>query len=93
MAVRHDLQKMGIGGKLIRYGLKKAKELGHKTVIVLGHEKYYPKFGFIPTEKWKIKAPFDVPANVFMGIELEENGLAGITGTVHYAKEFEIERY
>ena len=90
MAVRPDLQNMSIGGQLIRYGLDKAKELGHKSVIVLGHENYYPKFGFLPAEKWKIKAPFDVPANVFMGIELVENGLAGISGTVQYPKEFDM---
>ena len=90
MAVRPDLQKKSIGGQLIHYGLNKARELGHKSVIVLGHENYYPKFGFLPAEKWKIKAPFDVPANVFMGIELVEKGLAGISGTVQYAKEFEM---
>ena len=89
MAVRPDLQKKGIGGQLIRYGLNKAKELGNKSVIVLGHEQYYPKFGFVPAERWKIKAPFDVPTNVFMGIELVENGLEGVTGTVKYPKEFE----
>jgi len=88
MAVKPDLQKKGIGGQLIRYGLGKAKELGYKSIIVLGHEQYYPKFGFVSTEKWNIKAPFDVPKNVFMGIELVKNGLTGITGTVQYPKEF-----
>ena len=90
MAVRPDLQKQGIGGKLIRYGLSKATELGYKSVIVLGHEHYYPKFGFVPAERWKIKAPFDVPTNVFMGIELVKNGLTDVTGTVQYPKEFEM---
>lgn len=51
MAVRPELQKQGIGGQLIQKGLKKARELGHKSVIVLGHEHYYPKFGFVPAEK------------------------------------------
>jgi len=90
MAVRPDLQKQGIGGKLIRYGLNKATELGYKSVIVLGHEHYYPKFGFVSTERWKIKAPFDVPTDAFMGIELVENGLTDETGTVQYPKEFEM---
>jgi predicted N-acetyltransferase YhbS len=90
MAARPELQKQGIGGKLIRYGLNKATELGHKSVLVLGHEHYYLKFGFVPTEKWKIKAPFDVPINVFMGNELVKNGLADVPGTVQYPKEFEM---
>jgi predicted N-acetyltransferase YhbS len=89
MTVRPDLQKRGIGRQLILQGLNKAKELGHKSVIVLGHEHYYPKFGFVPADKWKITSPYDVPANVFMGIELINDGLKGVTGTVKYPKEFD----
>jgi predicted N-acetyltransferase YhbS len=89
ISVSPTLQKQGIGGQLINYGLIKARELGHKSIIVLGHEKYYPRFGFIPTDKWNIKAPFDVPLNVFMGIELVEDGLKNVKGTVQYPKEFE----
>lgn len=89
MAVRKDFQRQGIGGQLIRHGLERAKESGYKSVIVLGHESYYPKFGFEPAEKWNIRAPYDVPSNVFMAIELVENGLAGVSGTVQYPKEFE----
>jgi predicted N-acetyltransferase YhbS len=89
MAVRPELQKSGIGGQLIRKGFEVAKELGFKSVIVLGHEHYYPKFGFEPAEKWNIKAPFDVPSNVFMAIELATDGLKNISGTVVYPNEFE----
>jgi predicted N-acetyltransferase YhbS len=63
--------------------------LGYQSVIVLGHEDYYPKFGFEPAEKWNIKAPFDVPSNVFMAIELVKGSLENISGTVIYPKEFE----
>jgi predicted N-acetyltransferase YhbS len=90
IAVRPEIQKQGIGGQLIKYGLDRAKKLGHESVIVLGHEQYYPKFGFVPADRWNIKAPFDVPTNVFMGIELVKDGLNGVTGIVQYAKEFEL---
>ena len=89
MAVKPDIQKNGIGGQLIRAGLDKARELNFKSVIVLGHEHYYPKFGFVPTNRWNIKSPFDVPTNVFMGIELMEGGLKTVSGTVKYPKEFD----
>lgn len=88
MAVRTDFQKQGIGGHLIRQGLQEAKGLGYRSVIVLGHEHYYPKFGFEPAIKWNIKPPFEVPSEVFMAIELVNNGLKGVTGTVQYPKEF-----
>lgn len=89
MAVRPDLQHKGIGRQLIQKGLDRARELGHQSVLVVGHESYYPKFGFVPARKWHIKAPFDVPANAFMGIELVEDGLKNIQGIVVYPSEFE----
>lgn len=49
-------QNKGIGSKLILKGLKVAKRLGFKSVIVLGHDKYYPRFGFRPASIWGIKA-------------------------------------
>ena len=88
MAVEKRFQKQGIGGRLILAGLDKATELGYKSVIVLGHEHYYPKFGFAPAEKWSIRAPFDVPQQFFMAIELIPDGLRDVSGTVIYPNEF-----
>lgn len=89
MAVLEDYQKQGIGGALIREGLQRATALGFTSVIVLGHEHYYPKFGFEPAAKWNIKAPFEVPSEIFRAIELVPNGLQHVSGTVQYPKEFE----
>ncbi|WP_165020735.1 MULTISPECIES: GNAT family N-acetyltransferase [unclassified Dysgonomonas] len=89
IAVKPELQRKGIGTQLIQHGLKKAKELGYESAIVLGHEHYYPRFGFAPTNKWGIKAPFNVPANVFMAVELVKDALSGVRGTVKYDKAFE----
>lgn len=89
VAVSPDFQKQGIGSQLIKHGLLKAKALGYTAVIVLGHEHYYPKFGFLPASKYGIKCPFEVPDEVFMALELVEGGLKGVHGTVKYPKEFE----
>jgi predicted N-acetyltransferase YhbS len=89
MAVRPEFQNKGIGGQLIKCGLDKAKDLQYKSVIVLGHEHYYPKFGFVPADKWNIKSPYDVPTNVFMALELVTGGLENISGLVKYPNEFE----
>ena len=89
MAVRPEFQNKGIGGQLIKHGLEKARELQHKSVIVLGHEHYYPKFGFVPADKWNIKSPYDVPRNAFMALELVTDGLKNANGLVKYPKEFD----
>jgi putative acetyltransferase len=46
MSVDPKLQKKGIGSMLVRAGLGEAQKVGVPIVFVLGHEKYYPKFGF-----------------------------------------------
>ncbi len=88
VSVLPQFQKQGIGGKLIKAAHKKAKDLEHKSVILLGHEKYYPKFGYLPTAKFGIKLPFDAPPENCMAIELVEKGLKGVTGTVEYPGGF-----
>ena len=88
MTVRPEFQKKGIGRILISHALEIAAKLNFKSVIVLGHETYYPKFGFSAAKSWGIKPPFDVPENTFMGLELIKDGLRNVSGTVNYPKEF-----
>jgi putative acetyltransferase len=46
MSVDPRVQKKGIGSMLVRAGLGEAQQAAVPIVFVLGHEKYYPKFGF-----------------------------------------------
>ncbi|WP_353140242.1 N-acetyltransferase [Pseudopedobacter sp.] len=89
MAVLPVYQKQGIGTRLIKKGLSEAKNLGYHSVVVLGHEGYYPKHGFDKASNYNINAPFEVPEAAFMCIALIEDGLKGINGTVRYPKEFD----
>jgi predicted N-acetyltransferase YhbS len=88
MAILPELLRKGIGGRLIKEGLNKARELGFDSVIVLGHKDYYPRFGFERASKWDIKCPFEVPNEAFMAIELNVGALANKSGIVEYPKEF-----
>lgn len=89
LAVSSDYQKKGIGTALIEEGHKIARELGFHYSIVLGSENYYPKFGYIPAKQFGIKAPFEVPAENFMAIQLCEPD-EEVKGTVQYADAFGI---
>ena len=89
LGVLPEYQHQGVGSKLIEEGHKIAKNLGYHYSVVLGSEKYYPKFGYIPAIQYGIKAPFDVPNENFMAIKLNEANTE-IKGIVQYAKEFGI---
>ncbi|EJR53653.1 hypothetical protein IIM_02432 [Bacillus cereus VD107] len=88
VSVAPSHQKKGIGGKLIAAAIEKAKELGYGSVVVLGHQEYYPRFGFKKASDWNIKAPFEVPDEVFMAMELRETALQGVEGVVQYSEAF-----
>jgi len=77
-----------IGGKLINKGLKHAEDLGFRSVIVVGHPGYYPKFGFTKASGWGIKVPFEVPDEVFMALEIVKGELQNKQGIIEYPAEF-----
>lgn len=89
LAVLPQYQGKGIGRKLIESGHKIAKGLGYHYCVVLGSEKYYPKFNYVPAIQYRIKAPFEVPNENFMAIKLNDADIK-IEGIVEYAKEFGI---
>jgi predicted N-acetyltransferase YhbS len=88
VAVLPEYQNRGVGGKLIVEGHRIAKELGYRSVIVVGHPRYYPRFGYQRASQCKITAPFEVPDEAFMVLELVEGGLTGVSGMIEYAPEF-----
>lgn len=88
LSVHTDYQKMGIGSLLMKETFRVAKELGYESIFILGSEKYYPRFGFKKSTNFGISAPFEVPSENFMAIELIEGALENVSGNIIYAKEF-----
>lgn len=88
IAVLPTFQNKGIGRRLIEEAHRIAKKLGYQSIILLGHEKYYPKFGYQPLHHFNISLPFDAPKENCMAIELAPNALKNKNGSVIYPKEF-----
>lgn len=88
LSVLPEYQKSGIGKALMNKAIELSKELGYKSIVVLGHENYYPKFGFEKASTYGVKAPFEVPDEAYMILELIPNALKGVNGVVEYSKAF-----
>ncbi len=88
LAVADTHQKQGIGGALILSGHQIAKDMGYHYSVVLGSEEYYPKFGYISASEFGIKAPFEVPTQNFMAIDLQGDSPKA-EGVVEYGEAFE----
>lgn len=88
VSVLPAFQGKGIGSALIKKAHKIAIDLGHKSIVLLGHEDYYPRFGYQQANSFGITFPFDAPKENCMVIELVKNGLKRVQGVVAYPKEF-----
>ena len=88
MAVVPEYQRRGIGTKLIEAGNRKIKDAGYPFIIVVGHARYYPRFGFRPAIEYGIKCEWDIPDEVFMLLVLNEAKMQGASGLAKYRHEF-----
>lgn len=62
LAVKPEFQCRGIGGALIKAGIRLLQEKGTNLVFVLGHKDYYPRYGFLPhATRLGYPAPYHIP--------------------------------
>jgi predicted N-acetyltransferase YhbS len=88
VSVRADYQNQGIGKLLVRSGIEKAKELGYKSLVVMGNPKYYQSFGFELASDWKIGLDAEYNSKYLFALELVDGGLDGVSGIVEYCPPF-----
>lgn len=88
MAVIPEHQGQGIGSKLVQTGNAKIKDTGWPFIIVLGHPNFYPRFGFKPARDLEITCEWEVPADVFMVLVLDDEKMRSISGLAKYRHEF-----
>lgn len=86
LSVLPSEQGKRVGTSLIEKAHQLAEAQGYKFSIVLGSEKYYPRFGYVKADEFEISAPFDVPSENYMVKFFTEN-CKHINGTVEYVTE------
>ncbi|MFZ5450597.1 MAG: GNAT family N-acetyltransferase [Thermodesulfobacteriota bacterium] len=91
IGVLPSYQRQGIGSLLMNHSIDKAKQLGHKAVIIFGNPNYYHRFGFRNAEKYRIQTSWGENFEEFMALELGDGGLHGISGKFYEDRVFKIE--
>jgi predicted N-acetyltransferase YhbS len=89
LAVDPSRQGLGIGGKLMREALRRAADLGHRAVLLVGDAPYYERFGFSAEKTEGLWMPGPYERGRFLGLELEPGALAGARGLVSATGAFE----
>ena len=88
MAVHPDYQGQRIGSKLVELGIDICGERDIEAIVVVGHEDYYPRFGFSSITAERLAAPFSGPS--FMALELVPGILAVDGARVRYPAAFQL---
>lgn len=90
IAVLPELQRKGIGSKLIAEEINRLRESRCPFIVVLGHPEYYPCFGFVPASRYGVRCQWEVPDEAFMLLPLDVSKLNAMSGLARYRDEFSI---
>lgn len=90
MAVVPMRQQQGIGTRLMHESIARLERGEYETIFVLGHESYYPRFGFSAELARKFTSPFDTDA--FMARELKPGALQGEKCSLVYSPAFGLDK-
>lgn len=88
MSVLPKSQNSGIGSALVGEGLEQCRKLGIEALVVLGHSRFYPRFGFVPSVEFGLDSHYEVAPEVFMAMELTPGALAAVSGSISYHAAF-----
>jgi predicted N-acetyltransferase YhbS len=82
IAVDPALQGLGLGTKLMRVAIGRAKALGHRAILLVGDAPYYARFGFSTEATQALWLPGPYERARFLGLELAPGALSGARGLV-----------
>lgn len=101
ICITPDLQRTGLGRKLLDFTVEKARSMGFGAVLFEGNINFYGKSGFDYAEKFGIRyhdLPDGADQSFFLCKELKEGYLDGVTGVYqtpqgYYVPDDEVEEF
>lgn len=88
VSVLPEFQNQGIGSQLIEKGHEVLRGLGFDVVVLVGHESYYPRFGYVPADSFGIEFPFEIPSKNKMVAIFNHKDSRNYAGMVQYPASF-----
>jgi len=89
LTVLPSFQSRGIGRRLMMFTFDKAKALGYRAVIILGHPDYYTRVGFKHAADFGLTTEDGSTFDAFQVYTLYEGALDGINGKYCYDPVYE----
>jgi predicted N-acetyltransferase YhbS len=85
IAIDPALQGLGLGAKVMRDSLDRARAFGHRAVLLVGDAPYYARFGFSAAAVSGLRLPGPCERERFLGLELVAGALQDAMGVVSAA--------
>jgi len=82
IAIDCRFRRLGLGARLMREALARAKALGHRAVLLVGDAPYYGRFGFTAEKTGGLWLPGPYERGRFLALELSPGALEGARGLV-----------
>lgn len=96
LGILPEVQHQGIGAALVNEGLKRLRASGVRLVFVLGHQGYYPRYGFRTAGDSGFEPPYPLPekeTTSWMVVELQNDVIGKVGGKVQCAKALDKPQY
>ncbi len=88
IAVRPDMQRQGVGERLIRHGMQHCQSMGFELVTVMGPALYFRRFEFIEAAPYGFTSDIPIPPQDFLVRALSHDALSRIKGKITYPTFF-----
>jgi len=72
----------GVGSALMNFAVARARDLGHRSIVLVGDPEYYERFGFSADFTQGLVMPAPVERRRFLALELSPSGLADASGLI-----------
>lgn len=82
------LHRQGLGRQMISHSIEKAKEMGHRAIIILGYPYHYEPYGFLGGKKYGISMSDGKFYKGLQVLPLYDGALNGISGHVSLSGAF-----
>lgn len=82
LTVEPAFRSRGIGEELVRRSLERARETGHRLVLLVGDESYYGRMGFLRMPAGRLLMPGPVDPARLLYCELVPGSFEGVSGRV-----------
>ena len=83
-----EYQGHGVGKEIMETGIERLRSMGTDAVFVLGVPTFYPRYGFVPTDKQTPYPELLTIPEAWMALELTPGSVAKLTGPTMAIPQF-----